>query len=165
MILIYTDGSTLNNQDSNLRRSGCAFLININNKNIYLYGCYLENETNNYAELMAVKKSLSWVIAKLKLIEKHNDSYNIVFRVDSKYVLGIFENGNKYKINVELIEKIKKQIDYLTEKGYNISFKHVKAHTNKKDSESEANKLVDEIARECAKSGKDIKRVINKLDE
>lgn len=157
---IYTDGSALNNAIKEKRSAGCGMFIITYNKEtedvteIVLKGEYLEDNTNNYAELYAVKNAFKWVIKGIKL----NDPLpkNVEMFIDSKYVLGIIKDGNNYKTNIKLINEIKSYEDFIKENGYIIKYDHVKAHTKKKDIDSKYNDIVDKIAKTCAEKRKNV---------
>ena len=68
---------------------------------------------------------------------------------DSKYVIGIFVDNNKYKVNTELIDEIKELRKNIKVK---VGFKHVEAHTKKTDFVSRCNAVVDKLASDAADS-------------
>ena len=150
---IYTDGSAINNTDKKKRRAGSAFLVRSDNKDIYLSGYYQNDSTNNVAELMAVYSAYCWMRHHKNIFHK-----KICFKSDSEYLIKIFTKVNSYKANKELIEKIMAIETTFMDDGFNLSYKHVKAHTKKTDTDSIANALVDKTAKDCAKSGERIKK-------
>lgn len=157
---IYTDGSALNNADKNKRSAGCGMFITTFDtekkkvNEIVLKGEYLENNTNNYAELCAVKNAFRWIIKGIKINDMLPKTVNMF--IDSKYVIGILKNGNKYKLNTELINRIKTYEQFIKDNGYIINYDHVKAHTKNTDIDSKYNNIVDKIARLCAEKKKNM---------
>lgn len=149
---IYTDGSSLNNANKNKRRAGCAYLVLQDNKYVYLSGRYLGEETNNFAELSAIYSAFCWMY-------HHQDEFykNLTFFIDSKYAINIVNKTNTPKVNKELIDKIFAKEKIFIDNGFKITYKHVAAHTGKKDIHSKANDMVDKTAKKCAEIGEDIK--------
>ena len=153
-LVIYTDGSATNNADKTKRKAGCAFLITHENNYVYLSGYYLNDDTNNRAELKAIYYSLCWLRHHEDIIK---DTIQIVS--DSEYAINILIGKNKAKSNTDIINDIVKLEQAFIEKGYNFKYKHIDAHTKKKDKDSVANDLVDKTARDCAIHEKRIKKV------
>lgn len=153
---VYTDGSALNNADKNKRKAGCAFLIRQDDKDIFLSGYYLEDATNNVAELTAIYSAYCYM-------RHHMNEYykNICFKADSNYSIKIFTKQNTPKMNKELIDKIFALEQKFIDNGFEIRYEHVKAHTNGTDTDSAANSIVDETAKKCAKTGKRIKKTFD----
>jgi ribonuclease HI len=94
---IYTDGSCRGNKNGGL---GVVWLKD--GKKVFEYSKGFKNTTNNQMELLAIGIAL-------RSIKKPIDSLEIVS--DSEYALGcIFNLEWKPKKNVELINKIRKQV-------------------------------------------------------
>ena len=159
-VIVYTDGSATNNADKNKRKAGCAYLITKNDDYIYLSGYYLNDDTNNRAELKAIYYSLCWLRHHVDNIDK-----SIYLISDSKYSINILTRVNKAKINTDIIENIFKLEDMFKEHGISITYKHIEAHTKRKDKHSVANDLVDKTARDCAEHEKRIKKVYKSFGE
>ena len=131
----FTDGAALGNSSNS--DAGWAFYIpelKISDSG-YIIG------TNNYAELMAMKKLFEY------LLTIQPDKSVLIFS-DSKYAIGAM-TGNMVKANKELIAEIKKIRSGL---GCKVLIKHCGAHTGKKDFVSAGNDVVDKLARERAKN-------------
>ena len=94
---IFTDGSCRGNKNG-----GIGIVWIKNGEKIFEYSKGYKNVTNNIMELLAVGKALA-------SIKKPIDSLEIVS--DSEYALGcIFNEKWNPKKNVELIDRIKKQL-------------------------------------------------------
>ena len=94
---IYTDGSCRGNKNGGL---GVVWLKD--GKKVFEYSKGFKNTTNNQMELLAIGIAL-------RSIKKPIDSLEIIS--DSEYALGcIFNLEWKPKKNVELINKIRKQV-------------------------------------------------------
>ena len=153
-VIIYTDGSATNNADKNKRKAGCAFLITKDDEYVYLSGYYLKDDTNNRAELKAIYYSLCWLRHHLDMIEG-----DVQIVSDSKYSINILTNVNKAKINTDIIENIFKLMDtFKNDNNIVIRYKHIEAHTKRKDKYSIANDIVDKTARNCAEKEIRIKK-------
>lgn len=111
-IKIYTDGACAGNPGP--MGIGIVFIVGSQTKE---YSEFLGHGTNNIAELTAVLKSL-------KLI--NDKSNNIEIYTDSEYVIGTFQKNYKSKKNIELIKKIKNEI----QKFADVKFIKVPAHSN-----------------------------------
>lgn len=131
----FTDGSALNN--SSRSNAGWAYYI----PELKLVESGYIIGTNNFAELMAMKKLFE------KLVEVQPTKPVLIF-TDSKYVIGIM-TGNKAKVNQELIAGIKALKLLIKCK---ILIRHCSAHTGKKDFVGIGNDIVDKAARERAKN-------------
>ncbi len=119
--IIYTDGSCRANKNGGI---GIVWLKN--GEKVFEYAKGYKNTTNNQMELLAIGKALA-------SIKKPIDSLTIVS--DSEYALGcIFKPWNPKK-NVELITKIRKQLEETQKLVKNsIEYRHIRGH-QKIDSE------------------------------
>lgn len=128
---IWTDGSCHGNPGP----AGSAFLVlEKGNRQGLCVGHYLNNATNNIAELTAIGNALLWID------NKYGSKLDVTINTDSEYCIGILSKGWKAKENVDLIFRIKN----LIRKFESVSFIKVKAHTGE-----EKNELVDNTANEC----------------
>ena len=131
---IYTDGSCRANGNGGL---GIVWLKN--GKKVYEYSKGYKGVTNNIMELTAI-------LVGLKSISKQINSLEIVS--DSEYALGcIFNPKWNPKKNVELINKIKKQL-IETQKLVKepITYRHVYGHQKEGNSDMMLNNLADKLA-------------------
>jgi ribonuclease HI len=138
MIIIYTDGSCLENPGN----GGWAAIIFMNNEKIIISGCK-KNTTNNQMELMAA-------IEALKKIPKDQE---VQMYTDSKYVkMGITEWIKKWSQNdwkTSSKQKVKnielwKELNDISKK-HKIEWHWVKAHAGNPNNEE-----VDELAKKAA---------------
>ena len=142
--LIFTDGSALNNsQDS---KAGWAVYMPSVHK---LFSKSMIG-TNNQAELEAIRFALWYVIENFDKLRELFVDNEIVIKSDSKYSIDVVTGAKNSKLNVDRITQCKEFIETISNKGININFVHVNAHTNKKDFDSRCNDLVDKAAREKA---------------
>ena len=152
---IYTDGSALDNANKDNRRCGSGTYLALydtktkKQKPVMYKGTYLGDNTNNYAELYAVREAFKWLY-KSKQLDKLLP-LNVEMFIDSKYVLGIITGATTYKQNIELIDKILWYQKEISKIGYKINYNHIKAHTRLEDVDSQGNDLVDKLAKRCAK--------------
>lgn len=141
---IFTDGSALKNQNN--APAGWAYYIPLYKhlRSQSMYG------TNNQAELTAIKEAISYISSNLgqRVLE------TISIYSDSTYSIGVVTGSMKASKNLELISEIKILISTLNSAGVNIKFKHVDAHTGKKDYVSVSNDVVDKAARTKANEAK-----------
>ena len=147
-ICIYTDGSSINNQCSKRRRAGWAAVWVKNDQFISAKKGCLYSETNNVAELEAIRQSLLWL--KERRIEEP-----VKILTDSQYSINIFtgwldnwkKNGYKKSDgtpvkNIDLI----RETDFLLKSlDCDLSFEHVKGHSGNK-----FNEIADMFAKEAA---------------
>lgn len=138
-VIIFTDGSTLNNQIKGNRKGGVGVFFGDNDeRNISL--ALKESDgnkvTNQVAELLACIKG----IEKILLEEKINDRKIIIY-TDSMYIVNSIQkwainweknnwkkSDNKDVENIELIKKL-----YYYSKNLKIDFRHVKSHQKEPD--------------------------------
>jgi|TARA_Y100000991_G_C21974951_1_gene351702 ribonuclease HI len=133
-IIVFTDGSTLNNQEKGNRRGGVGvFFGKDDERNISLSLKESHNfkVTNQVAELMASILAIEKILSNQKLKDK-----KIVIYTDSIYVKNIvnewaekWEKNNWIKSdkkavdNIELVKKL-----YYLSKNVNVEFKHCRSH-------------------------------------
>ena len=132
--VIYTDGSCRGNKNGGI---GIVWLKD--GKKVFEYSKGFKNTTNNQMELLAIG-------AALRSIKKPIDSLEIVS--DSEYALGcIFNLEWKPKKNVELINKIRKQViktQQLVKKP--IKYRHTYGHQKVGGVDMVWNNYVDKLA-------------------
>ncbi len=135
-IVIYTDGGARGNPGD--AAYACVLICGNNLRDI---AAYIGKATNNYAELLAVKKALEAV--------KRKDLHVTIY-TDSTYVQGTIARGWKAKANKELIDEIKAAM-----RGFaNITVCHVNGHDG-----VEGNERADALVNAAldARSGIDIR--------
>ena len=135
-LLCFTDGAA----KSNAKNANAGWGVYIPKFKYYNSGSM--KGTNNQAELEAVKQLLLY-LSEIDLFS------SVLIYTDSKYVIGIFVDNNKYKVNVDLINEIKELRKNIKVK---VGFKHVEAHTKKTDFISRCNAVVDKLASDAAES-------------
>ena len=132
--VIYTDGSCRGNKNGGI---GIVWLKD--GKKVFEYSKGFKNTTNNQMELLAIG-------AALRSIKKPIDSLEIVS--DSEYALGcIFNLEWKPKKNVELINKIRKQViktQQLVKEP--IKYRHIYGHQKVEGVDMVWNNYVDKLA-------------------
>lgn len=135
-LLCFTDGAA----KSNAKNANAGWGVYIPKFKYFNSGSM--KGTNNQAELEAVKQLLLY-LSNIDLFS------SVLIYTDSKYVIGIFVDNNKYKVNTELIDEIKELRKNIKVK---VGFKHVEAHTKKTDFVSRCNAVVDKLASDAADS-------------
>ena len=134
-IIVFTDGSTLNNQKKGSRKGGVGvFFPDDDEKNISLP--LKESKdfkvTNNVAELMGAVLAIEKILGSIKLGRK-----KIILYTDSMYVINIVntwgksweknnwrKSNNKKVDNLELVKKL-----YYYSLNIKVSFIHSKGHS------------------------------------
>ena len=131
---IFTDGSCRANGNGGI---GIVWLKN--GKKVFEYSKGFKKVTNNKMELLAIGKALA-------SIKKPIDSLEIVS--DSEYALGcIFNKKWNPKKNIELIAKIKKQLEITQTLVKNpITYRHVYGHQKEGNIDMIWNNYVDKLA-------------------
>ena len=153
LFIIYTDGACSNNGGSHPRS---AIGIHFSEKNqIKLndisHKLFIDNPSNNVAELSAILKALQ-VIQENNInipIHLYTDSSYCHLTITEWYEKWIKHNLLKGKKNLLLIKEI-----YDIYKTLNIQISHVKAHTNKQDEHSCGNRIADQLATNALKYNK-----------
>jgi len=145
-IQVYTDGSC----NTKFKVGAWASIILINEDKIVLNDKEF-NTTNNRMELLAVIKSVNYIVENIKFdkIEIFSDSQYVVNLVDRKEKLTdnefITKKGNILN-NSDLLQELIKLIE-----TYSIEFVKVKAH-QKEGNGSDYNILVDKLSRKIVRS-------------
>ena len=132
-IIVYTDGSTLNNQHKGKRKGGVGVFFgddDIRNKSIPLIESDTNKVTNQVAEITAC------IVAIETILENNSNYKSILICSDSMYTINCitkwcngWEKKNWTKSDgkvIENLELIKKLSSYY--KKSNIKFKHVRGH-------------------------------------
>lgn len=98
-IICYVDGASRGNPG----QAACGYLVKWPQGGRQVSkGVYLGRETNNFAELMAVKLALGVLVENSVSREA-----NVAFLTDSKYVHGLFSANWSAKANTELVAEIR----------------------------------------------------------
>lgn len=121
-LVVYTDGASRGNPGP----ASYGFTISDARGLVYQEGVCLGINTNNYAEYMAVVKSLGWIKNKF---EKHLRQLTIEYFADSKLV--VEQLSGRYKIKSENLKPLIAQIRKLEIYFYKISYNHVPREKNK----------------------------------
>ena len=162
-IHIYTDGSTLNNQQKGSRTGGLGVFFGDNDKRNISYSLKETPKfkvTNQVAELSACVKAIETIIGSqmigLKQIIIYTDSMYIVNSM-SGWASG-WEKNNWKKATGKVIENKNLMIKlYYYSKNLNVIFRHVKAHRDPPSKDSEeyihwyGNDMADKLAVKAAK--------------
>ena len=147
---IYTDGACPHN-GSKKARMGIGVHFNKRNKinmNDISKSLFLDNPTNNRAELSAIKEAL--VVCKEKNIKN-----NILIYTDSEYSIKsitlwypnwLNKNILKDKKNIDLLQTI-----YPLYSELDVKFNHIRSHTGLTDEHSKGNEMADRLAVESLK--------------
>lgn len=128
MIKVYTDGSC---KPTNPGPCGFGCVILIDGEVHTSHGGFIGQGTNNIAEVKGVEYGLQ-VLKEL--------DYNweeIIIYTDSQYAIGLFTKNWKAKVNKELINKVKKDLEDFP----NLAFVWVKGHSG-----DEYNEMADQLA-------------------
>lgn len=133
--IIYTDGSCRKNKDGGI---GIIWLKNGNK--ILEYSKKFKNTTNNQMELMAI-------YAALISIRNENEIASLEIISDSEYSIGVLTKPWNPKKNIDLINKIKKQI-VETQKLVStpIKWTHVRGHQKDTSEHTIWNNLCNKLA-------------------
>ena len=164
-IYVYTDGACFNNGKSNAKAGIGVYIPSLE---IEISEKVIGKQSNNTAELKALKKAY-------ELIEPILNKYNFIIYSDSEYALKCIQSYVRKleSLNWSLKGKnipnltLVKEIYYMYKGKKNIFFRHIFAHTNKKDIHSIGNNKADELARKAighygkSKTSKKIKIYIN----
>ena len=130
---IFVDGS----YRSSTKSMGIGIIWIKNNLKVFEYSKGFRGGSNNIAELLAIGKALA-------SIKKPIDSLEIIS--DSEYSIGIITKPWKPKKNIQLIDKIKKQL-IETQKLVKepIKWTHVKGHQKQGDINMVWNNYADKL--------------------
>jgi len=146
-IIVFTDGSCSMNGHA-LAKAGIGIYFGENDER-NISRRISGKQTNNTAELSAVIE----VFTILK--EEIEKGKTIIIYTDSEYVIKCCtsfgekcekDNWMKKKGEIKNVELVRKVYE-LFKKSNNVSIKHVKAHTEKKDELSKGNEGADKLAR------------------
>ena len=139
MIRIFTDGSCRANKNG-----GIGVLWFKDGKKVLDYSKGFKNVTNNIMELMAV-------YVALRSIRKEIDSLEIIS--DSEYTIGVLTKDWHPKKNVNLIKKIKQQLES-TQKLVQtpIKFTHTRGHQKDNSEYTKWNNFVDSLAQNASQN-------------
>jgi len=110
--IIYTDGA----YSPSINVGGVGFIIIKNDKVVVQFSKAYKNTTNQRMEQLAVAIAL----------ESIKEADNVQVYSDSAYVVNTYNCGWKRKSNLDLWLRIDKQLKRLN----NVSFHHVKGHSN-----------------------------------
>lgn len=148
ILYVYTDGACHNNGKENAV-AGIGIYFSKDNENNVSMKLEGDDLTNNIAELTAIIKAIQ-IIKKIDIEKK-------VIVTDSEYAIKCattygskLEKNNwqtkegKTPPNIELVKKL-----YELTKKYNISYKHIQAHTDRTDRHSIGNYNADKLANSC----------------
>ena len=131
--IIFTDGSSLNNQNKKLRKGGYGVFFGDNDKRNISKKLKGSKITNQVAELTACVEAIK-IADKTKNITIYTDSMYIVNSIN-KWCKG-WEKNNWINSKNKVIENKELMIElYNLSKEHNIKIKHIRAHRNepKKD--------------------------------
>ena len=130
-ILVFTDGSTLNNQEKGNRKGGVGVFFGDDdprNLSISLEETDDNKVTNQVAELLACVKAIEKIKDKGKKIIIYTDSMYIV---NMMKIWAINWEKNDWKksdgkpvLNIDLVKTL-----YNYNNSYNVEFRHVRSHT------------------------------------
>lgn len=141
----YTDGAAKGNS----KNSDAGWGIFIPEFTFKDYGFLIG--TNNIAELYAILRLLE-VLRTFKIIGLIEKDRLIVINTDSKYSIGVLDEGNKVNANKELVKHIKDlRLELLTKYGIKTTFNHVPGHSKEDTMTAKCNNVVDMLASESAK--------------
>ena len=134
---IYTDGSCRAN-----KRGGIGIVWLKNGEKVYEYSKGYDNVTNNIMELLAIGKALASIKKPI---------YSLTIISDSEYALGcIFKDWHPKK-NVELINKIKKQLSKTQQLvEIPIQYRHTRGHQKDNSDDTVFNNRADLLAQQCS---------------
>jgi ribonuclease HI len=142
-IIVYTDGSCINNGKENALAGIGVFFEDDDPRNVS--SKIKGKQTNNTAEIKAILKAIKILkkeIKKEKKVMIYSDSMYAI-RCCTSYGLKNYKNGwNKEIPNKKLV---KKAFEKCYQKN-NIRFTHILAHTNKIDKHSIGNDKADKLA-------------------
>ena len=134
-ILVFTDGSTLNNQEKGNRKGGIGVFFGDNdprNLSVSLEETEDNKVTNQVAELLACIKAVEKIDDTTKKIIIYTDSMYIVNMMNSWAINWEKNNWKKSDgkpvLNIDLVKLL-----YQYNNNYNIEFRHVKSHTREPD--------------------------------
>jgi len=120
---IYTDGGSRGNPGS----SACAFVAEMDYKEIFKKSKFLDTQTNNFAEYSAIILALNWAVSFPIITNNHPQ---IIFLSDSELV--VKQLNGIYKIKNESLKKLNDEIKKIVfENGLKVIFKNISRDENK----------------------------------
>jgi ribonuclease HI len=162
-IIVYTDGSTLNNQHKGHRKGGVGVFFGDNdprNKSIELVESSSDKVTNQVSEIKAC------IVAIKTIVDSKEPFKSILICSDSMYTIncitkwcktwekkGWKKADGKTIENLELIQTL-----YKYSQTYNVKYKHVKGHSNEPSIDSPnykdwyGNMMADKLATDASKN-------------
>jgi ribonuclease HI len=138
LIEVYTDGSC---KPTNPGPAGFGCVILIDGEVFMTAGEFIGRGTNNIAEV----KGIEYGLTALKSLEYNEEE--IVIYTDSKYAIGLFSKNWKPKVNIELINKVREDLEHFS----NLKFVWVKGHSGDK-----YNEMADVLAKTAIDSTEEI---------
>lgn len=118
MIKIYTDGA----YSPSRNMGGWAFIVTVDDEQLYYGFLPVPDTTNNRMEVQAVIEAVKWA--------KEHDYLEITIITDSMYVIGSMDKGYKRNVNLDLWEILDELV-----LDMNITWEHVKGHSGNKFNE------------------------------
>jgi len=148
--VVYTDGACSNNGS---KRAKAGIGVHFSQRNeIKLEDLslrlYIDNPTNNKAELIAIEKAL-------ETCSNSNITSKIIIFTDSEYSIKcitlwypdwVRKNKLENRKNIDILDRIS---NYYT--NMKIEFQHIRSHTGLQDEHSVGNNWADKLATECLK--------------
>ena len=136
-LIAYVDGSTA---VKNPGIAGSACILKVSDDEYHTMCQNIGMATNNVAELTAVQLLLGWFVANPERIRS-----NLHIISDSEYSIGVCSGEKKAAANKELVFAIRDLINYLRDRGMDISFAWTAAH-----SKDTMNNTVDLLAKHAS---------------
>ncbi len=122
-IVIYTDGGSRGNPGP----AACAFVININGKEVFKQSKYLGRQTNNFAEYQGVILALKYLLDKKPDNKLGNDA---IFYLDSELIA--MQLTGRYKVKSESLRSLYLEtVDLISKTKQKIYFRNVPRERNK----------------------------------
>lgn len=141
-ILVFTDGSCIGNElkNDNLRQAGIGIFFPGNKDFNVSEPLAIPPYTNNRAEMYAVIKCLLVIMTNREYFDRFY-TRNITICTDSQFTINVltqwlpkwkkngFKTGAKKPVkNKDLVVLLDNTVEQAKSQGYNITFKHVRAH-------------------------------------
>lgn len=141
--IVYTDGATSNNQESNKAKGGCGVYFGYDTPN-NLSIPFNDRPTNNRCELYAIILSIQ---SNLDFLYS-NENNKLVIYTDSQYCMLMINKIKDKPIQMSYANYNMLMLLYFLLKPIRekVIFKHIKAHTNEKDIHSIGNMMADKLA-------------------